>query len=440
MAAQYLSNPTAEQSVISMKRRQPPTMADSIGDAGPVLQPLTLTIEPDELLGLTALAELDVAHGGKADPGVATEARMLMRRALADKLDETGLPWAPSAEAVRQCAAQAVQPPSAMVRLAESRKVRKGAAYVLTAVALLVLSGGYFWRWAWTGLPSNYQLWNWLQVLLLPAVLGTIPLWMKYGKHISRGRRVITGAAAAACIGLVILGYLLPAFSWTGFRGQKLSNWLQLLLIPAAVAITTVMVSRRDQLRRGRRLRPYQRWIAAALVAGWIVTLIGGYRLGWTWTGYEPEPTPPPSLGSMWDWLVLALPMAFPIILLPSLSKWVTGDAAGRAAKEEDVIVAGTAAAPEITSAAATAPGLQVPAQVRVQIPRQAGRDPDRTRPLSRRGTPAGSFRTVVTDGPTRCPPEPVRRQRPDPDTARPRARAAKLQPNSARASARAAR
>lgn len=373
MAAQYLSDPTTQQ--------------------------LTLTIEPDELLGLTALAELDMAYGGKAGPGVATEARMLMRRALADKLDETGLPWAPSAEAIRQCAAQAVRPPSALHRLAESRTVRKGAAYVLTAVVLLVLSGGYFWRWAWTGLPGNYQLWDWLQVLLLPAVLGTIPLWMRYGKYITRGRRLITGAAAAACVGLVILGYLLPAFSWTGFRGQKLSNWLQLLLIPAAVAVTTVMVSRRDRLRRGRWLRPYQTWMAAALVAGWIVTLIGGYRLGWTWTGYQPEPSPPPSLGSMWDWLVLALPMAFPVILLPSLSKWVTGDAAGRAAKAEDVIVAGTAAdAPTITSAAATAPGPQIPAQERVQIPRQAGGDPDRTRPLSRNGTPAGSFRTAVTD------------------------------------------
>jgi hypothetical protein len=271
---------------------------------------------------------------------------MLMRRALADKLDETGLPWAPSAEAVRQRVAQAAQPPSAMHRLAESRKVRKGAAYVLTAVALLVLWGGYFWHWAWTGLPSNYQLWNWLQVLLLPVVLGTIPLWMMYRKYITRGRRVIAGAAVAACIGLVILGYLLPAFSWTGFGGQKLSDWLQLLLIPAAVAIATVMVSRRGQLRQSRWLRPCERWIAAALVAGWIVTLIGGYHLGWRWTGYQAEQTPPgPSLGSMWDWLVLALPMAFPIILLPSLSKWVTGDAAGRATKAEDVIVAGTAAA-----------------------------------------------------------------------------------------------
>jgi hypothetical protein len=387
MAAQLLSDPKGS-----------PAIADAIWDAGSVLQPLTLTIEPDELLGLAALAKLDRAYGGEADPGVATEARMLMRRALADKLDETGLPWAPSGEAVSQCVAQAAQPPRVMHRLAESRAVRKGAAYLIATVALLVISGGYFWRWAWTGLTGNYQLWDWLQVLLLPAVLGTIPLWMQYRKYITRGRRVITGAAAAACIGLVILGYLLPAFSWTGFRGQKLSNWLQLLLIPAAVAIATVMVRRRDQLSRRRRLRPYQMWIAAALVAGWIVTLIGGYRLGWTWTGYQPEPTPAPSLGSMWDWLVLALPMAFPIILLPSLSKWVTGDAAGRAAKAEDVIVAGTAAASVITPAAAPTPDQQAPAQVRVQIRRQADGDLDRTRPLSRRATPASSSRTAVTD------------------------------------------
>lgn len=305
---------------------------------------MTLTIEPDELLGLTALTELDAAYGGQAGPDVATRARTLMRRALADKLDETGLPWAPSAGAVRQRVVQAAQPPDALHRLAESRKVRTGAAYALTAVALLVFSGGYFWHWSWTGLPSNYQLWNWLEVLLLPVVLGTIPLWMQYRKYITRGRRVITAAAATTCIGLVICGYLLPAFSWTGFREQKLSNWLQLLLIPAAVAITTVMVSRPDRLRQRRWLRPWHMWVAAVLAAGWIITLIGGYHLGWTWTGYKPEPTAPPSLGSMWDWLVLALPMAFPVILLPSVSKWVTGDAAGRAARAEDLIVAGAAA------------------------------------------------------------------------------------------------
>ena len=52
--------------------------------------------------------------------------------------------------------------------------------------------------------------------------------------------------------------------------------------------------------------------------------------------------------------------MAFPVILLPSLSKWVTGDAAGRGAKAEDVIVAGrpaTAPASSRPRRQATGPG-----------------------------------------------------------------------------------
>lgn len=129
----------------------------------------TLTIEPDELLGLTALAELD-----KAD--TVTEARMLMRRALEDKLQDAGLPWAPSAEAVSQRAAEAAAPESATLRLARNGTVRKGAAGVLAVAALVVLWGGYHRGWAWTGLSANGQLWNWLQLLLLPVVLGTIPL------------------------------------------------------------------------------------------------------------------------------------------------------------------------------------------------------------------------------------------------------------------------
>jgi len=84
--------------------------------------------------------------------------------------------------------------------------------------------------------------------------------------------------------------------------------------------------------------------IAAALATGWIVTLIGGYRLGWTWTGYVADPQPPhPPLGNLWDWLGLLLPIVFPILLLPPLVNWVTGDAAGRAERAEEAIGAGAA-------------------------------------------------------------------------------------------------
>jgi hypothetical protein len=65
---------------------------------------LTCTIEPDELLGLSALVELDrAAAGGGA--GTVRTAKALMRTALADKLEQAGLPWAPSAEAASERAA-----------------------------------------------------------------------------------------------------------------------------------------------------------------------------------------------------------------------------------------------------------------------------------------------------------------------------------------------
>lgn len=306
-------------------------------------QGAALTIEPDELLGLAALAELDKADGGKAGPDAVTEARTLMRRALADRLEETGLPWAPSPEVVRQ-RAEATEPEGAVLRLAENGKVRKVAAYALAVVTLVVLWGGYARGWRWTGLRANGQLWDWLSLLLLPVVLGTIPLWMQDRKYISHRRRVLYGAAVVAWIAFVVAGYLVP-LSWTGFGDQKLADWLQLLLIPAAVTMTMAMISRRGRLPRGRWLRPYHVMIAAALVIGWIITLIGGYRLGWTWTGYAGNPQPPhPNLGNLWDWLALLLPIVFPVLLLPPLVKWVTGNAAGRAEQDEEAIVAGTSA------------------------------------------------------------------------------------------------
>jgi hypothetical protein len=78
---------------------------------------LTFTIVPDEFLGLSALMEPDGADGG-GDTGsaVVSEARALMRGALAGKLQEIGLPWAPSAEAVKKRAAEAAEPTRASVK------------------------------------------------------------------------------------------------------------------------------------------------------------------------------------------------------------------------------------------------------------------------------------------------------------------------------------
>jgi hypothetical protein len=274
----------------------------------------TITIEPEELLGLTALAELEQANGGQAD--VASTAKSLMHEALAAKLEERGLPWAPSPEASHRLATETARADGALRRLSRNDQARKTVLSVLAVATLIVLWGGYIRGWSWTGFQQNDQLWDWLHLLLLPVVVGTIPLWIRHGHYISRTRRTAYLAVLAGFVLLVVAGYLVP-LGWTGFRGQTLWNWYGLILLPAAVATLGVRPS-------GRPLRPGQKRAAALIGLGWAATVVGGYLLGWAWTGYAGS--------TLWDWLqLLLLPLVFPTFLLPAVLRWVTGNAAQRA-------------------------------------------------------------------------------------------------------------
>ena len=293
---------------------------------------LALTIEPDEFLGLSALVELgrtadaghlDAAAGAITGADIAGQARVLMRSALADKLAAADLSWAPSADAVKEHVAEAAAPAGRLHKVADNETVRKDAIYVLVVAGLVALVGGYAGPWKWTGFEANGQVWDWLNLLLLPVVLGTIPLWILDREYIGKGRRIIYGAFIVAFTGFVIAGYLVP-ISWTGFSDQKLWNWIGLLVLPAALAITAALTGRGIRYQ-GRLLRPYERAVVIAVVAGWIITVIGGYALQWTWTGYPGN--------SLWEWLqMLLVPLVFPTILLPFLLGWISGNAAERAA------------------------------------------------------------------------------------------------------------
>ena len=306
----------------------------------PHMTVLRFTIVPDEFLGLNALLEPDGADGG-GDTGSAVvgKARALMRGALADKLQEIGLPWAPSAEAVKKRAAEAAEPPSGMRALMGNKKVRKYGTAVVAVAVLVVLWGGYLRGWSWTGFHENGQLWDWLSLLLLPVALGTIPLWIQDRDYISRPRRVTYGIVIVAWTGLVIAGYLIP-LNWTGFPHKMLWDWLGLIVLPVAVTTTMALTSSRIRSSKARSLRPYQKGLIVALAVGWIVTLIGGYLLHWRWTGYAPYKftghAPYKLTGyapfKLWDWLNLLLaPLVVPTILLAALLKWVSGNAARRA-------------------------------------------------------------------------------------------------------------
>jgi hypothetical protein len=92
------------------------------------------------------------------------------------------------------------------------------------------------------------------------------------------------------------------------------------------------IVSSRVRSPKARSLRPYQKGLIVALAVGWIVTVIGGYLLRWSWTGYAGM--------ALWDWLTLLLvPLVFPTIVLPALLKWVSGNAARRASEAREAPV-----------------------------------------------------------------------------------------------------
>lgn len=271
---------------------------------------VTISIDQDELLGLAAVAELDtVATGHKRD--VAEVAGALLHTALAARLEGHGLPWAPSPEAVRGRVAEAVQPQSRIVAVLTHDRTRRYAGSALAVAVLVVLWGGYIQGWSWTGFRANNQLWDWLELLLLPVVVGTIPLWIKNSGDMSQARRTAYLSAVAVFAAFILLAYLIP-WSWSGFPGKTLWDWFGLLLLPAALVIAPMLPA------AFRSVRPQHKVVIAVVSLGWAATIVGGYALSWNWTGYQGN--------TLWDWLeLLILPLVVPIVLVPLAARWVSG-------------------------------------------------------------------------------------------------------------------
>jgi hypothetical protein len=297
------------------------------------LDPLTITIDPEELMGLRALVEIARAGsglGGGSDAGaeldadVADTARALVHDGLIAKLDGLGLSWAPTPDAVAARAAKAAQvhvsSSNTLRALALNARVKRYGVSILLVVLFVVLLGGYAGGWNWTGFAANNQLWDWLHLLLLPVVLGTVPIWLLHAERMSRARRLIFGMFVVAFAGFTVAGYLIP-LNWTGFRGNTLWDWFLLLVLPLTLVMT------RAWAKSSRSLRMQHKAIIVLLAVGWVVTLFGGYALAWNWTGYQGN--------TLWDWLqLLLLPLVFPTILLPAALKWVSGNAAELAHEE----------------------------------------------------------------------------------------------------------
>ena len=374
---------------------------------------LTLSIDQEEFAGLIAVGELDSA-AGEAGGGVELVTKRLLRSALAGRLDELGLPWSPSADDVRERAAAAVPAPGApgtpsaetaapasaaaktpappragLAGLRRRPGVRRWGLSILAVTVLVLLWGGYVLRWQWTGFQANAQVWDWMRLLLLPVVVGTIPLWIERPAEVSNARRRTYWALIAAFAVFVVAGYLVP-LAWTGFPGITLWDWFGLLLLPAAVASARLLPSIVGALR------PHHREVLLLAAAAWAVTVIGGYGLDWKWTGYPGN--------TLWDWLqLLLLPLVVPTVLLPGALSWITGSGARAGGAAETAGGGG--------QAASLAPGRREPEQQHQPHPAApapraapaAGADPARTARVTAAEPGAVQARPPAT-GPGRGP------------------------------------
>lgn len=176
------------------------------------------------------------------------------------------------------------------------------AALVLL-LAVLVLCG-YGLGWRWTGLSSRVTLWDWLQALALPVAIAAVPILLRHRRRLTRRHHSMLATVFAVFGAFVAVGYVVP-LGWTGFSGNTLWDWLELLVLPVAVATATLWP---DPTRWD--VRP--RLLTGAALAFFVVLVACGYLVPWRWTGFSGN--------TMWDWTKLLLvPLLIPTVLVPAV-------------------------------------------------------------------------------------------------------------------------
>ena len=124
-----------------------------------------------------------------------------------------------------------------------------GLRLLAAALVAAVLVGGYQAHWSWTGISGKTAtLWDWFELLLLPITVATLPLWLTKRQALDSRRKAAGLALLVAFAVLVVLGYTVP-WSWTGFPDNHLWDWINLLLLPLVVATFPIWPEIRSELR-----------------------------------------------------------------------------------------------------------------------------------------------------------------------------------------------
>jgi hypothetical protein len=183
------------------------------------------------------------------------------------------------------------------------------ALLLAAAVLVVLLWGGYDARWGWTGF-EHAELWDWLHVFVLPLAVVAAPLWLRHRHRLGRRRRLAVAIPVLCFVLLVVAGYAWD-LGWTGFPGNELWDWLELLLLPLAIGLIPVWTELGGGVR-GRHLVA-----AAAATVFLLVAIVGGYAGHWHWTGFRGN--------TLFDWLQLFIaPLLLPFVVVPLVEAAMT--------------------------------------------------------------------------------------------------------------------
>ncbi len=185
------------------------------------------------------------------------------------------------------------------------------ASVVGVLAVAVVLWGGYSHHWSWLGINGHTAtLWDWLHLLLLPMAVGVLPIWLSRRTRLARRHKSVGYGILTAFAALVLVGYVVP-WAWTGFRGNTLWDWLELLALPIAVALTPVYRELREVWT------PRYTLALGVLLVVFVIVVLVGYVVPWRWTGFHGN--------TVWDWLhLLLLPLLWPTIVVPQINRVAT--------------------------------------------------------------------------------------------------------------------
>ena len=207
---------------------------------------LVVRLGPEDVAGLNTL----ISEGGSGSNAEAMALQLFReglatRLQVANERDpEVGVGDA----APDTLEAEGTEPKSGVAGLMANDRTRRSTLVAIALGVAVLLFGGYGRKWSWTGFSGNDQLWDWMHLLLLPIAIATFPLWLMYADHMSRVRRAVLGLAVLVFAAFVVIGYLTP-LDWTGFQGNTLWNWLTLILLPLAIATARAWPTSKRELR-----------------------------------------------------------------------------------------------------------------------------------------------------------------------------------------------